>query len=79
MKESSNREGEKEISKDLLDIPALTLTPDSLVTMRQFRSVAEVENVYRFLYENDMRRECKMALEKILHYLKMANRKKKKN
>lgn len=44
---------------------------------RNFRNIPEIESFYRFINDNDLRREAKIVLEHVLNQMK-ANRKKKK-
>ena len=37
---------------------------------KNFRSNPDVENFYRFIYENDLRQEAKLCLESIVKTLK---------
>ncbi len=46
-------------------------------TPRNFRSAIDIENFYRFVSENDLRKEAKIMLETI-HQKVMAQAKKKK-
>ncbi|MBG09086.1 MAG: hypothetical protein CME68_10035 [Halobacteriovoraceae bacterium] len=50
---------------------------ENFITLRNFRKSPEVENFYRFISENDLRREALMILEVITS--KLAQKKKKKS
>ena len=50
---------------------------ENFITLRNFRKSPEVENFYRFISENDLRREAQMILEVITS--KIAQKKKKKS
>ena len=50
---------------------------ENFITLRNFRKSPEVENFYRFISENDLRREALMILEVITS--KLAHKKKKKS
>ena len=50
---------------------------ENFITLRNFRKSPEVENFYRFISENDLRREAQMMLEVITS--KIAQKKKKKS
>ena len=50
---------------------------ENFITLRNFRKSPEVENFYRFVSENDLRREAQMMLEVITS--KIAQKKKKKS
>ena len=50
---------------------------ENFITLRNFRKSPEVENFYRFVSENDLRREALMILEVITS--KLAQKKKKKS
>ncbi|MEC7182770.1 MAG: hypothetical protein VXW15_08660 [Bdellovibrionota bacterium] len=50
---------------------------ENFITLRNFRKSPEVENFYRFISENDLRREAQMILEVITS--KLAQKKKKKS
>ena len=50
---------------------------ENFITLRNFRKSPEVENFYRFISENDLRREALMVLEVITS--KLAQKKKKKS
>ena len=50
---------------------------ENFITLRNFRKSAEVENCYRFVSENDLRREALMILEVITS--KLTQKKKKKS
>ena len=45
--------------------------------VRNFRNIADIENFYRFVYENDLRREAKMVLQAICGEQKKAKKKSK--
>ena len=48
--------------------------------VRNFRNIAEIENFYRFVYENDLRREATMVLSSICDVIieKKSKRKRRK-
>ena len=50
---------------------------ENFITLRNFRKSPEVENFYRFISENDLRREALMILEVITS--KLVQKKKKKS
>ncbi len=50
---------------------------ENFITLRNFRKSPEVENFYRFISENDLRREALMILEVVTS--KLAQKKKKKS
>tara|TARA_B100000287_G_C20533592_1_gene741877 strand:+ start:336 stop:551 length:216 start_codon:yes stop_codon:yes gene_type:complete len=50
---------------------------ENFITLRNFRKSPEVENFYRFISENDLRREALMILEVITS--KLSQKKKKKS
>lgn len=47
-------------------------------TGKSFKSSADVENFYRFVYENNLRREAKMVLSAIVSLQKSAKKTKRK-
>ncbi len=47
--------------------------------VRNFRTIPEIESFYRFVYENDLRRETKLALSVIIRKLNAANKKSKRS
>ncbi len=47
-------------------------------TLRNFRSAPDIEHFYRFLHENDLRREAKMILDRVVKALAPKKRRKKK-
>lgn len=47
--------------------------------VRNFRTIPDIENFYRFVYENDLRRETKLALSVIIRKLNAATKKSKKS
>ncbi|MDD0853888.1 hypothetical protein HBN50_12320 [Halobacteriovorax sp. GB3] len=47
-------------------------------TGKNFKSSADVENFYRFVYENNLRREAKMILSAITGLSKSASKTKRK-
>ena len=55
-------------------------TIESPKTPRNFRSAIDIENFYRFVNENDLRKEAKIMLEQIsLKVLGTAKRKRKES
>lgn len=46
--------------------------------LKGFKSAADIENFYRFVYENDLRREAKMVLHAIASAAKQSSKKKKR-
>ena len=42
-----------------------TETTDAVKPVRNFRNSPDIENFYRFIHENDLRREAKMIFEAI--------------
>ena len=46
--------------------------------MRSLKGVAEVENFYRYVLDNDIRHEARLAINHVLGFLIKANKKKKK-
>lgn len=46
---------------------------------RNFRHSPDVEGFYRFVYENDLREEAKVVLEKVVSFLGKSRKKKKLN
>lgn len=46
--------------------------------VRNFRNATDVENFYRFLNDNDLRKEAKLALETVLNKLAPKSKKRKK-
>ncbi len=44
---------------------------------KNFRQSADIENFYRFIHENDLRKEAKLIFEKLHAQIKMQNKKKK--
>ena len=59
----------------------LTGQSEKVSPLKSFRSNADVENFYRFIYENNLRKEAKSCLESIVKALnptkKTRGRKKK--
>lgn len=47
-------------------------------TLRNFRGAPDIEHLYRFVHENDMRREAKMILERVVDALAPKKRRKRK-
>lgn len=43
--------------------------------MRNFRNISEVENFYRFIHDNGMRREAKIMMEAVVNKLKKSSKK----
>lgn len=58
------------------DVSSNAVGAEITKALRNFRSSADIENFYRFVFENDLRREAKMILESIC---KQINQKKKKS
>ena len=54
-------------------------TAESPKTPRNFRTAIDIENVYRFVNENDLRREAKIMLELIQTRVMQAVKKNKKD
>lgn len=46
--------------------------------LKGFKSAADIENFYRFIYENDLRREAKMVLHAITAAAKQGSKRKKR-
>lgn len=46
--------------------------------VRNFRNIPDIENFYRFVYENDLRRETKLVLASIVRKIAAANKKSRK-
>tara|TARA_R110000868_G_scaffold42895_1_gene144651 strand:- start:2639 stop:2842 length:204 start_codon:yes stop_codon:yes gene_type:complete len=46
--------------------------------VRNFRTIPDIENFYRFVYENDLRRETKLVLSLIVRKIAAANKKSRK-
>jgi hypothetical protein len=53
------------------------LTAENFITIKNFRKSPEVENFYRFVSDNDLRREACMILEMITG--KLGQKKKKRS
>jgi len=63
-----------ETTTEINEVPQLDAVEKS---PRNFRSVPDVENFYRFIYENDLRRETKLILETLWsRFVKKGKRKK---
>jgi len=54
-----------------------TIATEAPKTPRNFRSAIDIENFYRFVNENDLRKEAKIMLE-LIHNKVMGQVKKKK-
>ena len=54
-----------------------TLSAENFITLKNFRKAPEVENFYRFISDNDLRREACMVLEVIT--AKLCQKKKKRS
>lgn len=52
---------------------------DKVKVTRNFRNIADIENFYRFVYENDLRREAKMILEGIVGVTKKKSKSTRKS
>lgn len=46
--------------------------------VKSFKSAADIENFYRFVYENDLRREAKMILGAIAAAANQSSKKKRR-
>jgi hypothetical protein len=53
------------------------IAAENFITIKNFRKSPEVENFYRFICENDLRREACMVLERIT--AKLGPKKKKRS
>lgn len=51
---------------------------DAIKATRNFRTNPEVENFYRFVYENDLRFEAKKVFEQIVASMKKETKKRKR-
>ncbi|PIP91063.1 MAG: hypothetical protein COW01_08485 [Bdellovibrionales bacterium CG12_big_fil_rev_8_21_14_0_65_38_15] len=60
------------------DTLANTTTAEVKPGVRNFRTIPEIENFYRFVYENDLRRETKLVLSLIVRKIAAANKKSRK-
>jgi len=58
---------------------ATTTTTEAKPGVRNFRNIPDIENFYRFVYENDLRRETKLVLSLIVRKLNAATKKAKKS
>ncbi len=54
-----------------------TVANDAKKIGKSFRNTAEIENFYRFIHENDLRKEAKMIFEQLHAHIKMQKKKKK--
>lgn len=68
------------MSTETLNAPAAGVaTTEAKPGVRNFRNIPDIENFYRFIYENDLRRETKLVLGQIVRKLNAANKKSKRN
>ena len=51
---------------------------DAIKVTRNFRTNPEVENFYRFIYENDLRAEAQKIFEQIVASMKKETKKRKR-
>jgi len=51
-------------------------TPGAGKSLKNFRGFSEVEALYRFVHENDMKRECVKALDQVKAFEKKSSSKK---
>ena len=50
-----------------------TVSTETAKALRNFRNSADIENFYRFVYENELRREARMVFEAIWNTMNMFN------
>ena len=60
------------IGKDVAEL-------DPTKNIKSFKKSADVENFYRFIHENDLRREAKSILEAIKVYFSKKKKRKRKS
>ena len=56
-----------------------TLKPEVKKIGKNFRNSADVENFYRFIHENDLRKEAKLIFEKMHAKIKVDEKKAKRS
>lgn len=66
----------KEITKEAKEAARVAEEKAMSLNLRSFRNQQDVEKFYRFVVENDLRREAKMVLDKI--FVEVASQKKKR-
>jgi hypothetical protein len=66
----------KEITKEAKEAARVAEERAMSLNLRSFRNQQDVEKFYRFVVENDLRREAKMVLDKI--FVEVASQKKKR-
>ena len=66
-------------TETLTNSAAAGATAEAKPTVRNFRNIPDIENFYRFVYENDLRRETKLVLAAIVRKLNAAAKKSKRN
>ena len=56
-----------------------TLKPEAKKIAKNFRNSADIENFYRFVHENDLRKEAKLIFEKMHAEIKVQEKKAKRS
>lgn len=69
---------DKVVEAESLCVAAQPSNLSNIRVSRNFRNLPDIENFYRFIYDNDLRAEAFLMLEKIYAFTQKASKKTKK-